>query len=50
MAQFRGVGVPGKGQIGPNWPISGHRAGIAVLHPLLTARKAASVGLFSTAC
>ncbi len=50
MAGLQGFGVPGNRRIGPDWPISGQRAGVTVLHLLLAARKAPSVGLFSTAC
>ncbi len=50
MAEVRGVGVPENRQMEANWSIIGQRTGIAVFHPLHTARKATAVGLFSTAC
>ncbi len=50
MAWLQGFGVPGNRRIGPDWPISGQRAGVTVLHLLPAARKIPSVGLFSTAC
>ena len=50
MAELQGIGVPGNRRIGPNWPISSQRIGATLLHLLLAARKAPSVGLFSTAC
>ena len=50
MAETHGMGAPENRRIGPNWSISSQRIGVAVLHPLLTARKAVSGGVFSTAC
>jgi len=39
MAEVRGVGVPENRQMEANWSIIGQRTGIAVFHPLHTARK-----------
>jgi len=50
MAEVRGVGVPENRQMEANWSIIDQRTGITVFRLLHTARKAASVGLFSTAC
>jgi len=47
MADTRGVDVLGSRRIGPNWSISGQKAGIIAPHLQHTATKSASMGLFN---